>query len=352
MGCSSTYEIENEEEVYDGDKTPHNYEPTRPLLITTGTLSKHSIKDIYKYWRFRTHSYSISTFISLQDLRLAIGFEDGTIKILTIETFSKHWEIFCEKLNAHPFTILYICEIKPSHQIASTSIDNKVKVWNISYQKFTLIKVITDYETPVNQILSLPNNRFIACSLYDTTIRIFSTEPNFKSIFQLKNNTVIYCLLLLVHSHNTLITSHNEPSMIKYWNIKSYEQIGFTLNVCSLSVNGMKELPNGNIAIVVKEEDYSGHISIVDPKEKVIVMEIKDENYILFEGVLCLLNDNSFIVCFSGIVCQVLIDGFKIVFGKGFHPRILKGEKGVLIYKNYIITDNEIKGITFHRYDI
>ena len=300
------------------------------------------------------HNDSVSAILPLSDSRIATA-SYRSISICSVNFYNKTWKCDVTINEAHDKRVYNLCEF-PDNKLLSCSWDTSIKLWKLSSNSLTLLKVFQVHKSYVKKVLILRHNRFASCS-NDGTIKLFTTSEPFREITTLTDISGVYCMIQL-KQRELLVSSisyGNEGfGFLSFWNLTTYKKEHVTKGIHTSSSNGLIELPNKCLAV-----SDSPSVFIVDWVKYVVIKQVIEEEYIFNYGSLCLLDKSSFVYAREGYFCQVFFGNFQVGYKTkmigSFDGRgglvVMKGEKGTEKHKDrYIIVDNgEGNGISMFR---
>lgn len=160
-------------------------------------------------------SISFSSLILLNDTRIAAASSDNI-------------KIYNTKNNFHcDFIILNTTEITSlsllsTGNVASVSVDNAIKIWEISATTYRCVFTINkSHQEKINKVISISSERLASCS-NDTTIKLWYNNPSkkFKMINSLCGH--VSAVTSIIEVNQKLINSSLDSS-IKVWNTQIFQ---------------------------------------------------------------------------------------------------------------------------------
>ena len=262
--------------------------------------------------------YKIFAFTCISDNRIAIGLTEGTICICKVDYNNHKWECIIKKSQAHDSMIWSFCEI-PLYNILISSSDvvHPIKVWKLLHNDLSLILSINESEL-VNKVVTLNDNvSFVSCC-DNATVSIWNVSGSDEggdvllerqSVFNEKKSAIIVCVLQLSGSNKGMVYVVNclygNSGYVCFWNGGTKERETIVFDLYTENHHGMIELNSRNrdmccIAVSMKDD-----VVIFDVERYVVVRRICDKEVINGAGVLCLLNERTFVYVNKGCFCQI-----------------------------------------------
>lgn len=138
--------------------------------------------------------------LELSSEKIASGTIDGHIFIYDLDILSETYIKFVHKVSAHKLSVNCLIGLNNS-RLVSCSSDSFIKIWNIKITDITLIKEFQGGSTWVERLIPFPNNTFGFWSPKEQTIRIWSAEKDYSSVFSYKENKYLWKFLQLKHKN-------------------------------------------------------------------------------------------------------------------------------------------------------
>ena len=255
-----------------------------------------------------TNTDQINSICLLRDGRLASGSGINTIEIFDLSSGKKEMT-----LRGHEDTIVSLCVLDNGY-LVSSSIDGKVKIWEIKKRIYNNISTLEGHTNEVQKVIALSNDRIGSCS-YDKTVRIWSASPPYECIKVLEGHRDAINTILEVKNKKYIISvGSGEDSTLRFWNNKTYECEKIVKEVYCSSWNGILELKDGKVLIGGDDE-----IAVVNVNTFCLETIIKDDN-LGFTSCFYELGDGN-VLCGSarGFVYHMNALTFEISYRKRFH---------------------------------
>ena len=247
--------------------------------------------NIYNIKTINRHRDAINSILLLSDGRLASCSKDNTIKIYNINN-NYHCDITINTQYTQGVSDIYELH---DNKLISYSINESMKIWSIfqsSYYCDYTFKNITNFN--LCNIISLPNNRLAACSLY--SIEIWNSKIPYNHIKTLSNISLLHSIIRLKDNKNIIISSHFDKTIHK-WNLLTNQCETIFLDIDCNYNNRIKEI--GNNRIIVGGQNA---ITIINILKNIIEYQIRDYK---FKNIcsFSILRDNSVLcVCDNGSI--------------------------------------------------
>lgn len=300
------------------------------------------------------HSDTITCITLLSDQRIVTGSGkfNSCICITSIDLAKKTWDNNIKYKNAHKYEISSLCEIKQNELISSSFID--MTLWKISFNKIQKKIIIHSHSHLINKILLLKDKSvFLSCS-NGGTIKIWKNEfpPIQHEHFQIREKVHIKSMIELQHdkTNNLLVASvwnGSNTGGLFFYDKTNYSKVTVFLCCYTTFPNGMIEISNGYIALSQKYK-----IIIVSPFKIEIVKEFHDKTLFMFHSSLSVLNSDSFIYAYDGIIVEITSanDKCEIIKTEKIYWEEFGGSCGLITLKDnyqgrkYIVSDNNYCG--------
>ena len=146
----------------------------------------------------------ICSLIETEDKRIASGGEDGNISISSYDIEGKTWNIDICRDKAHKECVKSLCTLT-GNRLLSGSDDDSIKVWSLSEEDLTQIKLIKKHNNAVCKIIPLSNERFASYS-DDCSVRIWKGDNTYKRLSTLKHPDGV-CSILRLKGKEILVSS-------------------------------------------------------------------------------------------------------------------------------------------------
>ena len=249
----------------------------------------------------------VTSLVILEDKRLASA--TNAISVYSYNINTKQWKKDINNDCDGWGTIL--SAMKGNRLI---SCDSSIKVWAVSEVDMTLLKEIKEHGNNVNKVIPLSKERFASCS-NDKTVKLWKDDNTYECITTLNHNGMVTSILQL-KGKEVLVSSSDDNSsdeQLIFWNLNNYTKIHTIEEYSAYCSTHMKELPNGDIAVVVGKGGYY-FIVIIDTSSYEIKKEIYEENYTTYYSSLCVLNDYSFVYACQGNFVQISCKDYSIMY--------------------------------------
>lgn len=149
--------------------------------------------------------------ISINECKIAFGYDIGTIEIWDAET-----GILLHKLNKH-ITNIYCVVFTTDNRLVSGSYDNSIKIWNI--ETGNLLQILNGHTKVVSSVAISSDNHKIVSGSHDKTIKIWDMESGILIQTLNEHTGPIYCVAL--SADNSKIVSGGQDKSIKIWDAES-----------------------------------------------------------------------------------------------------------------------------------
>ena len=306
------------------------------------------------------HNKDVFFFTQLHSKQYILGFRDGTLALTLITPQTKshlHPQLYP---NSHSQGISYICDLYPfPNTFATCSLDSNIKIWCISPDNSTLTNTHTiehAHDGMVNKLIqSHSHDKLLSCSSQDPYIHVWSTKT-YEHITSITSPATIWNVIHLQKDKNMFISSCYEKENICIWNINTYEHIADINNIACYCLEGMLELPNGNVACICDNESIVIINIYTRQIVKTITTAVNNESnnaYITGYGSLCLFDKYSFIYCCKGNFLQIANDAeYEPTYQCKLDENEFDGDASLLTVENglYIVSENGSYGLTFLSY--
>ena len=253
------------------------------------------------------NEHTVTSLVILEDKRLASATNAISVYSYNVDTnqWTKDINNECDGYG----TIL--CAMKGNRLL---SCDSSIKVWTVSDVDMTLIKEIKEHKSTVNKVIPLSKERFASCS-NDKTVKIWKDDNTYECITTIELIGNVSAILQLKGKEVLVSSSDNISSdeELTFWNLNNWTKIHTVEGYSAYCSTHIKELPNGDIAVVVKKEDIY-FIVIIDTSSYEVKTEIYEDNYITYFSSLCVLNDHSFVYACQGNFLQISCEDYSIMY--------------------------------------
>jgi WD40 repeat protein len=254
----------------------------------------------------------IYSLIETEDKRIASGVDDGSILISSYDVNTNSWNEDIEKENAHDGSVTSLCTLK-GNRLLSGSVDSSIKIWMVSLDDLTPLKVIKKHSDVIRNVISLSNERFASCS-EDKTVRIWKDDNKYKNLATLKHEGKVISIRELKKKTELISCGKFVSPGLTFWDLNDYSK---RYNINGYSVEHpthIIELSNGNIVLSTNNNPFP--LVIIDSSSYTVKKKIYLEQYILAGSSLCEFRENSFIYVYNGSFLQISNDDYSILFHK------------------------------------
>ena len=371
MGCSST----NNTDDANKNKARYEHNAIESGCVDKGDVSNsnsNSHSNMYNIKKViinklspslvinHIHNKDVFFFTQLHTKQFIIGFRDGTLAITLITPQTKtyiHPQLYP---NSHLQGISYICDLYPVlNTFATCSLDSNIKIWSLSTDNTTLTNTHTiehAHDGMVNKLIQAhTHDKMISCSSQDPYIHIWSTKT-YEHISSITATATIWNAIHLQKDMNMFIGSCYEKETICVWNINTSEHIADINDIACYCLEGLLELPNGNVACICDNESivivnvYTHHIvKVIDNS----VCNKERDACINGYGSLCMFDKYSFIYCCKGNFLQIASDNeYETEYKCKLDEKEFDGDASMLTVEKglYIVSENGSYGLTFLSY--
>ena len=162
------------------------------------------------------HEEAVHTITEIDNITLASGSDDKTVKIWNLKTNS------CIKtLYGHTSKITALFYFSQTSVLVSGSSDKTIKIWN--KENYSCLNTLKSHEGSVSSIISL-NDSQLASGSYDKTIKVWDLKTS-SCIQTFKGNGMnIVQSIVKLHRQN-LIASGSSDSTIKIWDVREKKYV-------------------------------------------------------------------------------------------------------------------------------
>ena len=236
----------------------------------------------------------------LKDGRFATDSNENKIVIFNIKSFKPDLII-----KEHSDQLTSLIELS-SGILASSSLDNTIKLFNITGNEYKVIQTLNYHKGSVNKIIELSNKKLVSCS--DDKFIIFYLKDNNEYKIDFKISTNNKCNYIVQTKENEIcyfesIADHNIPNFFDLIERKNIIKID-NINYCGL--NSVKMITKDLLLI-----GGEGLLYIVNVNTHNLIRTINIPDSRGFNDI-CVLNKNMFLTCDDGIK-QWKIEGDNII---------------------------------------
>ena len=137
----------------------------------------------------------VLSMAKIQDKRIAVGCEDGSISICSCNLKQKDWERDIYEEEAH-VTVQTLCSLNDNRLLSSDSYpDCLIKVWKVYPKELKILKILKNHTNLIFKIIPLNNQRFASCSK-DCTVKIWE-DKNYNMLSSLTHKIGVLSILQL-----------------------------------------------------------------------------------------------------------------------------------------------------------
>lgn len=190
------------------------------------TLASISVDGNVKLWNYSTeqcvrtiqdtNKLAQSIAFDTTGVQLAIGYTDGSINILDLQSNREKWLISDIKSQESPLAF------SPDNQtLAVGYIDGKIQLWNVLLQQCE--KVLRGHTTQVFSLRYSTDGQMLASGSGDNTVRIWDSSTG--QCLQCLHGHTARVSATAFHPDNICLVSSSEDTTVRVWNAKSGQLI-------------------------------------------------------------------------------------------------------------------------------
>ncbi len=197
---------------------------------------------------------------------VAVGFEDGTLRLYSLPEIKLLWERKAHNNKIHRLTFN-----REGTLLASASQDKTAKLWQVKEGK--LQQTLEGHTGGVHGLAFSPAGDRLATASYDGRIGVFTVGTEQKYFYEVHGGTV-YSVEFDPNDGNFLLSS-DEKSNVQLWNLKNYPPTSFLQNFhtknqpplkwASFSTNGQQVATSGATVNI-----YTGRGEQVPPPQRLV----------------------------------------------------------------------------------
>lgn len=179
-----------------------------------GTVMQWDLRDGRQLHLFKGGRYVLSSFASdAQTIAIADRNQVHLRQVATGKVF--------QDLRGHKGSIESLCFNKNGHILASGSVDETIKLWNMADGKE--IRTLSGQESATYCLAFANNGNFLASGQSDGTIKLWDLRSG-KILFDLKGHAEAI-IALVISSDNKFLISGSSDCTIKLWNVSDGKEL-------------------------------------------------------------------------------------------------------------------------------